>query len=300
MLYDIMQIIESPLEMQALCAQWKCQQKTIGFVPTMGALHQGHLELCRRARGEHGKFVASIFVNPLQFGPHEDLQKYPRPLERDCDLLGEAGCDALFAPPRDSMYSAASITNGHNAPGVPQTFVEVAVLGDVWEGVTRPGHMRGVATVVAKLFNIIGPTAAYFGEKDFQQLKIIEQMVRDLNFPLEIVPVATVREGDGLALSSRNAYLSQAERQAATALYRAMSKAQKMAAKGERDVALLGRAMQEICEAEPLVSVQYITIVDAQNLAPLHTLTALTGPARVLISARVGETKLIDNLKLDI
>lgn len=290
-----MQIIESAQEIQALCAQWKCDRQTIGFVPTMGALHQGHLELCRRARSEHGKFVASIFVNPLQFGPNEDLKQYPRPFERDCELLSAAGCDALFAPTRDAMYGATGITNGHNAPGVPQTFVEVAVLGDVWEGVTRPGHMRGVATVVAKLFNIVGPTAAYFGEKDFQQLKLIEQMVRDLNFPVEIVPVPTVREADGLALSSRNAYLSETERQAAPALYRALSKAREMAASGERDVTVLGRAMQEICEANSLISVQYITVVEPQTLAPIHT---LNGPARVLIAARVGNTRLIDNIEI--
>ncbi|HEY0074399.1 MAG TPA: pantoate--beta-alanine ligase [Abditibacteriaceae bacterium] len=289
-----MLIIESPQEMQALCAQWKCQGNTIGFVPTMGALHEGHLELCRRARQEHSKFVASIFVNPLQFGPNEDLQKYPRPFERDCDLLRQSGCDALFAPPLDAMYGTG-ITNGHAAQGVPHTFVEVAVLGEVWEGVTRPGHMRGVATVVAKLFNIVGPTAAYFGEKDYQQLKIIEQMVRDLDFPLEVAPVSTVRESDGLALSSRNAYLNEAERQAAPALYRALCKGRELAQNGERDVTILGCAMQEICDAEPLISVQYITVVDPQTLAPLHT---LEGPARVLIAARVGNIRLIDNIEV--
>ena len=289
-----MLIIESPQEMQALTAQWKCEKNTVGFVPTMGALHQGHLELCSRARREQSKFVASIFVNPLQFGPSEDLQKYPRPFEHDCELLRKAGCDALFAPLHEAMYGT-NITNGHAAQGVPHTFVEVAVLGEVWEGVSRPGHMRGVATVVAKLFNIVGPTAAYFGEKDYQQLKLIEQMVCDLNFPLEVVPVPTVRESDGLALSSRNAYLNPAERQAATALYRALCKGRDIAQSGERDVTTIGCAMQEICDAEPLVSTQYITIVDPQTLAPLHI---LEGPSRALIAARVGNTRLIDNIEI--
>jgi pantoate--beta-alanine ligase len=289
-----MLIIESPQEMQALSAQWKCEKNTVGFVPTMGALHAGHLELCHAARREHSKFVASIFVNPLQFGPNEDLQKYPRPFEHDCELLRKAGCDALFAPPHGTMYNTG-ITNGHAAQGVPHTFVEVAVLGEVWEGVARPGHMRGVATVVAKLFNIVAPTAAYFGEKDYQQLKIIEQMVRDLNFPLQIVPVPTVRESDGLALSSRNAYLNEAERQAATALYRALCKGCELARSGERDVTVIGCAMQEICDAEPLISTQYITIVEPQTLAPLHV---IDGPARALIAARVGSTRLIDNLEI--
>jgi pantoate--beta-alanine ligase len=241
------------------------------------------------------KFVASIFVNPLQFGASEDLGRYPRPFERDCELLREAGCDALFAPTVQEMYGNAQLAGGHAPQGVPHTFVEVAVLGDVWEGVTRPGHLRGVATVVAKLFNIIGPTASYFGEKDYQQLKVIEQMVRDLNFSTEIVPVPTVREADGLALSSRNAYLNAEERRAATALYRALSQAAQMAQNGERNVAELGRTMQAICDAETLVSVQYITIVEPQTLAPLHT---LEGPARILIAARVGNTRLIDNLAI--
>ncbi len=290
-----MQIIESPQAMQALSAQWKCDLQTIGFVPTMGALHEGHLELCHRARREHGRFVASIFVNPLQFGPNEDLQKYPRPFERDCELLSAAGCDAVFAPSRDAMYGATGITHGHTSPGVPYTFIEVAVLGEIWEGVTRPGHMRGVATVVAKLFNIVCPTAAYFGEKDYQQLKIIEQMVRDLNFPLQIVSVPTVREADGLAMSSRNAYLNVEERQAAKVLYRALTKAQELAKKGERDVTQLGRVMQEMCETQPLVSVQYITIVNPHTLAPIHT---LDGPARILMAVRVGNTRLIDNIEI--
>lgn len=291
-----MQIIESPREMQMLCAQWRCEQQSIGFVPTMGALHEGHLDLCRRARRDHQKFVASIFVNPLQFGVSEDLGKYPRPFERDCKLLEEVGCDALFAPPESEMYGQAQLTHGHAPPGVPNTFVEVTVLGEVWEGVARPGHMRGVTTVVSKLFNIVGPDAAYFGEKDYQQLKVIERMTSDLNFPTQIVPVPTVREADGLALSSRNAYLNAEERQAATALYRALTRAAEMAKNGQRDVAVLGREMHKICEAEPLVTIQYITIVDAETLAPIRVLEG--NPARAMIAARVGNTRLIDNLAI--
>ncbi len=292
-----MQIIESPREMHSLCAQWRCENQSIGFVPTMGALHDGHLELCRRARREQDKFVASIFVNPLQFGAGEDLAKYPRPFERDLELLEKSGCDAIFAPSEDIMYGAAQLTHGHAPPGVPTTFVEVSVLGEIWEGVARPGHLRGVATVVAKLFNIVGPTAAYFGEKDYQQLKLIEHMARDLNFFIEVVPVPTVRETDGLALSSRNAYLTSAERAAAPALFRALNCAAKKAKAGERDITVLGQVMQRICEAEPLISVQYITVVDAETLAPLHHLDGT--PARALIAARVGKTRLIDNLMLD-
>lgn len=291
-----MKIIESPREMRALSAQWGCNGQKVGFVPTMGALHEGHLELCRRARSECDKFVASIFVNPLQFGAGEDLTKYPRPFERDRQLLEAAGCDAIFAPSEAVMYGAAQLTHGHAPPGVPTTFVEVSVLGEIWEGVARPGHLRGVATVVAKLFNIVGPAVAYFGEKDYQQLKLIEHMVGDLNFAIEIVPVPTVREADGLALSSRNVYLNSAERAAAPVLYRALTCAAQKAKGGERDVTVLGQAMQRLCEAEPLVSVQYITVVDAETLAPLQKLDGL--PARALIAARVGNTRLIDNLAL--
>jgi pantoate--beta-alanine ligase len=299
-----MQIIESPHEMQTLTKNWGCGGLQIGFVPTMGALHEGHLALARRARAECDKFVASVFVNPTQFAPHEDLGRYPRPFERDCKLLQEAGCDVIFTPtPRDiygdefagdkaSSSSAHSSTQFHSA----HSFVEVSRLGEVWEGTVRPGHLRGVATVVAILFNIVRPSRAYFGEKDYQQLKVVQRLVHDLHFGIEIVPCETVREADGLAMSSRNAYLAPDEREAATALYEALRTGAQMARDGERDVAKLGVAMQQICDAHPLVALQYIAAVDAETLASLGQLDGR--PARILIAARVGSTRLIDNIAI--
>ncbi|MDF2440291.1 MAG: pantoate--beta-alanine ligase [Abditibacteriota bacterium] len=288
-----MEIIQTPQEMQQLSSRWKCEGHSIGFVPTMGALHAGHLALGRRAREENSRFVASLFVNPLQFGVNEDLSKYPRPFEEDCQMLRDAGCDALFAPSAETMYGIST----HEASlHVPHTYVEVAMLGEVWEGVVRPGHLRGVATVVAKLFNIVLPQRAYFGEKDFQQLRVIEQMVQDLNFPITIVPVETVREADGLALSSRNAYLSAEERAAAQVLSRALCEGVARARAGESDAAQLGVHMQQILDAKPQIYVQYLTVVDANTLDSLAHLDGR--PARILIAARVGQTRLIDNMPL--
>ena len=276
--------------MQLQSCRWQCAGDSIGFVPTMGALHAGHLELCRRARAENDRFVASVFVNPQQFGPHEDLSKYPRPFERDCELLREAGCDAIFAPDVTAMYgdSEARRDRGHGC------WIEVSPLDEMWEGVTRPGHIRGMATVVAKLFNITHPRRAYFGEKDYQQLRVVELMVRDLNFDLEIVPVATARESDGLAMSSRNAYLAPDERAAAATIYRALQAGAQLAAQGERDVAKLGEAMDAILDSEPLLRPQYLAIVDAHTLQSLETLGS--APARLLAAVFVGKTRLIDNI----
>lgn len=287
-----MEIINQPAEMQRLSCSWQCMGQRIGFVPTMGALHAGHLELCRRARAENDRFVASVFVNPKQFGPNEDLSKYPRPFERDCDLLREAGCDAVFAPDVTAMYgdSAARRDKGHGC------WVEVSPLDEMWEGVTRPGHIRGVATVVAKLFNIMHPRRAYFGEKDFQQLRVVQLMVRDLNFDLDIVAVPTLREPDGLALSSRNAYLSPEERAAAPTLYRALQTGAQLAAQGERNVTKLGQSIDEVLATEPLLRPQYVAIVDAQTLQSLETLG--DEPARLLAAAFLGKTRLIDNIAI--
>ena len=293
-----MEIITSPRQMQALSKSWGCGGLQIGFVPTMGALHEGHLALARRARDECDKFVASIFVNPTQFAPQEDLQKYPRSFERDCELLREIGCDALFAPTVRDIYgddfveSHNGSTHNHHA----QTFVEVTHLGEIWEGAVRPGHLRGVATIVTILFNIAQPTRAYFGEKDYQQLRVIQQMVRDLHLGIEIVPCPTVREADGLAMSSRNAYLAPDEREAARALYEALCAGAKMAHSGERDVAKIGAVMQQICDRYPLVAPQYVAAVDAQTLASLGDLDGRA--ARILIAARVGSTRLIDNIAI--
>ncbi|HVF11135.1 MAG TPA: pantoate--beta-alanine ligase [Abditibacteriaceae bacterium] len=287
-------IIEAPRAMQQRAAQWRCAGETIGFVPTMGALHEGHLSLARAARADCTKFVASIFVNPIQFGPHEDYGKYPRAFEHDCALLEEAGCAVLFAPTVASMYETQRPMANRDTDS--RTFVEVMPLSEMWEGVVRPGHMRGVATVVAKLFNIVRPHRAYFGEKDYQQLKVLQHMVHDLNFDVEVVGMPTVREADGLALSSRNVYLNPEERQAALKLYQALQTAQSLARAGETDTAALGAAMQQVCDADPLIAVHYITIVEAETLAPLDKLDER--PARALIAARVGATRLIDNLAL--
>ena len=281
-----MKILHEPCEMQALAAGWRCSGEEIGFVPTMGALHRGHIELCHRARAENDRFVASIFVNPAQFGANEDLGKYPRPFENDAEMLREAGCQALFAPAPASMYSSGNdFLHG--------TWVDVSPFDEMWEGVTRPGHMRGVATVVTKLFNIAGPQRAYFGEKDFQQLKMVEALVRDLNFPVQIVPVPTVREYDGLALSSRNVYLSAEERRAAPVIHRALRAGADLAAAGETDVARIGQCMAEIVATEPLIKPQYFSVVNATTLQPL---TQLTGaPARIIAAVYAGKTRLIDN-----
>lgn len=286
-----MRIIDTPEAMQSLSRRWRRDGRLVGFVPTMGALHDGHLSLAHAAREQCDRFVASIFVNPLQFEASEDLEKYERPFERDCRLLDEAGCDAVFAPSVEVMYGART-TDVHPA----QTFVEVEELGEILEGETRPGHFRGVATVVAKLFNIVGPQRAYFGEKDYQQLKVIEQMVRDLFFDIRIVPCPTVREEDGLALSSRNVRLTPDERKAAAVLYRALSESVALARDGERNAARLVETTRALCDAQPLVDLQYVAVVDAETLEPM---TELDGrPVRALVAASVGGTHLIDNMAL--
>ena len=288
-----MKIIDEPRAMQQLSQQWRCENLSIGFVPTMGALHDGHLSLLRAARENDARVVASIFVNPTQFAPHEDLNRYPRPFERDCDLLREAGCDALFAPTPQAMYGDNFSADNTASTRAPQTFVEVNGLDELWEGAARPGHLRGVATVVAMLFNIVRADNAYFGEKDFQQLRVVEKMARDLHFETRVIGCETQRDADGLALSSRNAYLSPDERDTALCLNRALQRGVQLAKSGERDAAKIVAAMQEICDASPLVETEYIAIVDAQTLAPLPQLGEKK--ARSLIAARVGKTRLIDN-----
>ncbi len=282
-----MQILTDPRAMQRHAQSCACQSQSIGFVPTLGALHAGHLELCRRAKAENSQFFASIFVNPLQFGPNEDLDKYPRPLQSDLELLEKSGCDAVFTPETRAMVGATDALHG--------THVEVSPFDEMWEGVTRPGHLRGVATIVTKLFNLVLPTRAYFGEKDFQQLRVVQALVRDLNFPIEIVPIPTVRESDGLALSSRNRFLSSDERAAASAIPRALQAGKSAAQSGETGAVELGRVMTQILDAEPLLKVQYLAIIDAKTLQPLQK---IAGEARVILAAHVGETRLIDNIAL--
>lgn len=256
----------------------------LGLVPTMGYLHEGHISLVRRARVECSSVAVSIFVNPTQFGPSEDLAKYPRDLERDLRLLDQAEVDLVWTPTATIMY-----------PEGYQTWVEVEQVSLPLEGAQRPGHFRGVTTVVSKLFNAVQPQKAYFGQKDAQQAAVIRQMARDLNFPVEIIVCPIVREPDGLAMSSRNVYLTPEQRLAAPALHRALLAAQAAYDKGERSAAMLLHAMQNVLGAEPLAQVQYISCADYENLQELEQLSR-----KALLSMAVffGKTRLIDNIVL--
>lgn len=250
----------------------------------MGALHEGHLSLVRAAKAQADVVAASIFVNPTQFGPSEDFTRYPRAFERDCELLKKEGVDFLFAPSADEMY-----------PEQPITWVTVEGLSDKLCGRSRPGHFRGVVTVVSKLFHIVQPDVAFFGQKDAVQLAVIRRMVRDLNFPVEIVACSIVREPDGLAMSSRNAYLDSAQRSRALVLYRALEEVQQLYEKGERSVSKLISAAVQIFEREPDVHLDYFEIVDPDTLEPRAD---LAGRSLVAVAAFVGSTRLIDNLLL--
>jgi len=256
----------------------------VGLVPTMGFLHEGHLSLVRRAAQECASVVVSIFVNPTQFGPSEDLAAYPRDMERDLRLLEPLGVNLVWTPTPEIMY-----------PGGYQTWVEVEALTDPLEGAQRPGHFRGVTTVVAKLFNAVQPAKAYFGQKDAQQVAVIRQMVRDLNFPLEVVVCPTVREEDGLAMSSRNAYLDPEQRQAATVLYRTLNAAKDAYESGERDAEKLRALMRETIAAEPLAKMQYVSCADYDTLQELETVSEKT---LLSMAVFVGKTRLIDNFVL--
>jgi pantoate--beta-alanine ligase len=258
---------------------------TLGLVPTMGALHDGHLALVRRARRECERVVVTIFVNPAQFGPHEDFARYPRDLPRDLALLGSEGVDLVFTPPVSAIY-----------PEAFSTWVTVERLTERWEGTSRPGHFRGVATVVLKLLNLVQPDRAYFGEKDYQQLRVVERMVADLDVPTTIVACPTVREADGLAMSSRNAYLSAEDRRAATALWRGLRAARAACEAGERDAATLTAIVAKTIAAEPRVRLDYVAVVDPRTLEPLATVGARGAVA--CVAAHVGSVRLIDNVTL--
>jgi pantoate--beta-alanine ligase len=253
----------------------------VGLVPTMGFLHAGHISLVERARRECASVAASIFVNPAQFGPNEDLAKYPRDLPRDLALLEAAGADLVWTPAPEVVYP----------PGF-QTWITVEGLTARLEGAQRPGHFRGVTTVVAKLFNAVGPQKAYFGQKDAQQAAVIRRMTRDLNFPIEIIVCPTVREADGLAMSSRNTYLNPAERKAATVLFRALSAAKAAYESGERDAEALRRILTGTISAEPLARLQYASCADYDTL---EELAAVTGKSLLSMAVFVGKTRLIDN-----
>lgn len=254
----------------------------LGLVPTMGYLHDGHLSLVRAAKAECASVVVSIFVNPSQFGPKEDLGAYPRDLPRDLQLLKQEGVDLVWAPPTEEMYP----------PGY-QTWVTVDEVAQPLEGGMRPGHFRGVATVVAKLFNAVQPDRAYFGQKDAQQAVVIRQMARDLDFNLDIVVCPIVREPDGLAMSSRNTYLSPDERRAATVLYRALAAARQAFAAGERHAPLLRQVMAETIQVEPLARLQYISCADPETLVEIEG--AIAGRALLSMAVYFGRTRLIDN-----
>ena len=277
-------LVETVAGMKALSRGWKRAGKSVGFVPTMGYLHEGHLSLVRESKTRADVTVVSIFVNPTQFGPNEDLDKYPRDLAKDSAYLERAGVDVLYHPPAAEVYP----------PGY-RTYVEVEGLQDRLCGRSRPGHFRGVATVVLKLFETVGPDLAFFGAKDAQQVLIIERMARDLDLGVEVVTCPLVREPDGLALSSRNAYLSPEERQAALALSIGLRWAERAVAAGERDPAKVVAGIRAVLEAEPLARIDYVEAVDPGTLEPV---AEMRGPVLVAVAAFVGSTRLIDNVRI--
>ena len=269
-------------EMRSVVKALKSQGKTIGFVPTMGCLHEGHLSLVRESIKKAGSTVVSVFINPTQFGPAEDFKDYPRDMKRDSEVLEEEGVNYLFAPEAEEMY-----------PEGYKTYVEVCDFQDRLCGRSRPGHFRGVCTVVLKLFNIVNPDFSFFGQKDAQQAIILKKMVQDLDLEVKIEVLPTIREGDGLALSSRNTYLNTEERRAALVLSKSLGKAQKMIEKGERDVESIIKRMKEIIKREPLARIDYIEIVDMDNLNPL---ISIGKKALVVLAVFIGKARLIDNI----
>ncbi|MCX8033096.1 MAG: pantoate--beta-alanine ligase [Thermoleophilia bacterium] len=276
--------IQEIVELRSVVQNAKAAGQSVGLVPTMGALHEGHLSLVRRARGENDVVIVSVFVNPTQFGPREDFDRYPRDLARDLALCEQAGADAVFAPSAAEMYP----------PGFC-TWVNVEGLTEGLCGRSRPGHFRGVCTVVAKLFNICQPDRAYFGEKDAQQLVVVKRMVQDLNFPIEIVPCSTVREPDGLAMSSRNMLLTREQRQQAPMLYKALKEAERLIKTGVKDTTALKQAIATVLGEASLGQVDYIEIVDAETLAPMET---VWGECLIALAVRFGEVRLIDNIRV--
>ena len=277
-----MQVVRKIAEIRAL------RQKlsgTVGFVPTMGYLHEGHLALVRQARRDNLAVVVSIYVNPAQFGPREDFGAYPRDLDRDLELLRKEGTDIVFVPLDDEVYPLGF-----------SSWVDVEKITERLEGASRPAHFRGVATIVAKLFNIVRPTRAYFGQKDAQQAVVIKRIAADLNMDLEIVTVPTVRESDGLAMSSRNTYLSPDERQAAPILFKALALAQRLTRDGEKDAEAIRRQMVALIQKEPLARLDYVSIADAETLEELDVLHR---QALVSLAVRIGRTRLIDNIPLE-
>jgi pantoate--beta-alanine ligase len=280
-----MELIHTVAWMKQVAAEARQNDRLVGLVPTMGALHEGHLSLVREAQRQGSPVVVSIFVNPKQFGPSEDYQKYPRAIEADRTTLEKLSVDYVFAPPAEEIYPAGF-----------RTTVNVEGLSDRLEGRSRPGHFRGVTTVVLKLFEIVQPRFAFFGRKDAQQARIIQQMARDLDLGTDIMVCPIVREADGLAMSSRNAYLSVADRRAATVLYRALESARKDIGAGNTDLVRLVAAVRAVMEAEPGVALDYAEIVDLDTLEPAMTLRK---PCYIVLAARIGKTRLIDNALIE-
>ncbi len=274
-------IVKTRDALRAAIQAARAQGKSIGVVPTMGALHAGHLSLIEASRRECDFTIVTIFVNPTQFGPHEDFQRYPRTLEADVAAIRRVGADVVFAPELSELYG-------------PQhaTFVEMHGVAEPLEGSSRPGHFRGVATIVLKLFNLTAPDRAYFGQKDYQQTLVVRRLVADLDLPIEIRVCPIVREADGLAMSSRNAYLSATEREQALALGRSLNGAAELTAAGERDAETILAAMRQVLRQSPGVELEYLVLVDPDNLAPVAKLTKTTLAA---VAAKVGKTRLIDN-----
>jgi pantoate--beta-alanine ligase len=277
-----MEVITEIKKMQKRALDLRSSGKRIGFIPTMGAFHEGHLSLMKAAREENEVVVVSVFVNPIQFGPGEDYERYPRDLERDKRLAEEVGVDIIFAPTPDEMYLPSHLS-----------YVEVERISKILCGRTRPGHFRGVTTVVAKLFNIVMPHRAYFGQKDYQQAVVIKRMVEDLNYPIEIKVLPIIRDKDGVALSSRNTYLGKDERKAARAINFSLKVAQQLLEKGEREVGKIIHEMEKVILRERLVRIEYIKICDPTTLEEIE----LVGKeAFIPIAVKIGETRLIDNL----
>ena len=277
-----MDIISKVNMMKEIAREARGKGKKIGFVPTMGAIHEGHLSLIWRARELSDLVVVSLFVNPAQFGPKEDFERYPRDMTRDADLCIAEGVDYLFTPLEQEIY-----------PRGYMTYVEVKRLSDVLCGRSRPGHFRGVATIVLKLFNIVLPSFAVFGQKDAQQAIIIKKMVKDLSIDVEIVVAPTVRHEDGLAMSSRNSYLNPSEREAATVLSRALKEAERLISEGEGEAEKIEEEMKKMIEAEPLARIDYISIMDTKDL---HHLSKISGEILIALAVFIGNTRLIDNI----
>lgn len=280
-------IAKTIAQVRAQAAAWKKEGYVVGLVPTMGYLHEGHASLVDHAVSMCDKVVASVFVNPTQFGPGEDLETYPRDFDRDCKLLEEHGCDMVFHPEVEEMYEKDAATYVEILSDMPKQLC----------GKTRPIHFRGVCTVVSKLFNIVTPDKAFFGEKDAQQLAVIRRMVRDMSYGIEIVGCPIIREEDGLAKSSRNTYLNEEERKAALVLSKAVALGQKLIAEGERDAGKVTAAMTELIQAEPLARIDYVSAVDGCSMMPVEN---IQGEVLVAMAVYIGSTRLIDNFSVNI